>query len=151
MSKTSISKYSEITEGVRAGIVWWHLFAEGWNVISILWDSSTLLPEFNIFSDAFGSWGCGALWGFQWFHFKWPAQFHPFSIAIIELIPVVAAAVFGSQWKGCLIQFSVDNMAVVHILNTTYSKDAHLMHLIHILVFLVAHFDFWFVAKHIEG
>ena len=64
---------------------------------------------------------------------------------------VVAAAVFGSQWKGRLIQFSEDNMAVVHILTTTYSKDAHLMHLIRILMFLAAHFDCWFVTKHIEG
>ena len=45
----------------RADIVWWHLFAEEWNGISILWDSSTVLPEFNIFSDTSGSWGCGAL------------------------------------------------------------------------------------------
>ena len=142
----------QLNAAARADIVWWHLFAEEWNGISILWDSSTLLPEFKVFSDASGSWGCGALWGFQWFHFKWPDQFRPFSIAIKELIPVVvAAAVFGFKWKGHLIQFSVDNIAVVHILNTTYSKDAHLMHLIRILVFLAAHFDFWFVAKHIEG
>ena len=141
-----------LNTAARADIVWWHLFAEEWNGISILWDSSTVLPEFNIFSDASGSWGCGALWGFQWFHFKWPDQFCSFSIAVKELIPVVvAAAVFGPKWKGRLIQFSVDNLAVVHILNSTYSKDAHLMHLIRILVFLAAHFDFWFVAKHIEG
>ena len=25
------------------------------------------------------------------------------------------------------------------------------MHLVRILVFLAAHFDFWFVAKHVEG
>ena len=119
----------------RADIVWWHLFAEEWNGISILWDSSTVLPEFNIFSDTSGSWGCGALWGFQWFYFKWPDQFCSFSIAVKELIPVVVtAAVFGPKWKGRLIQFSVDNLAVVHILNSTYSKDAHLMHLIRILV-----------------
>ena len=64
---------------------------------------------------------------------------------------MIAAAVFGGQWRGHLIQFSVDNMAVVHILNSTYSKDGHIMHLIQILVFLAAHFDFWFIAKHIEG
>ena len=64
---------------------------------------------------------------------------------------VVAAGIFGPKWNGRLLQFSVDNMAVVHILNSTYSKDAHLMHLIRILVFLAAHFDFWFVAKHVEG
>ena len=42
-------------------------------------------------------------------------------------------------------------MAVIHVLNSTYSKDDHIMHLIRILVFLAAHFDFWFVASHIEG
>ena len=63
----------------------------------------------------------------------------------------MAAAIFGHQWKGHLVQFSVDNLVVVHILNSTYSKDSHFMHLVHILMFLAAHFDFWFVAKHLEG
>ena len=63
----------------------------------------------------------------------------------------MTAAIFGHQWKSHLVQFSVDKLAVVHILNSTYSKDSHLMHLVHILMFLTAHFDFWFVAKHVEG
>ena len=45
----------------------------------------------------------------------------------------------------------VDKMSVVHVFNSTYSKDLHLMHLIHILVFMAAHFDFWFQAQHVEG
>lgn len=141
-----------LNSAARADIVWWHLFATNWNGISMLWDSSIWSPEFNIFSDASGSWGCGAYWGFQWFHLKWPDHLQPLPITIKELTPVViAAAIFGRQWSGHLIQFSVDNMAVVHILNSTYSKDSHIMHLIQILVFLAAHFDFWFIAKHIEG
>lgn len=141
-----------LNSAARADIMWWYLFTEEWNGISMLWDSSILLPEFNVFSDASGSWGCGAYWGFQWFHFQWPDQLYPLPIVVKELIPVVvAAAIFGSQWKGHLIQFQVDNMAVVHVINSTYSKDLHLMHLIRILVFLAARFEFWFVAKHIEG
>ena len=54
-----------LNAAARADIVWWHLFTEEWNGISILWDSSTVLPEFNIFSDASGSWGCGAVVSFQ--------------------------------------------------------------------------------------
>jgi len=45
----------------------------------------------------------------------------------------------------------VDNISVVQVLNSTYSKDPHLMHLIRMLVFLAAHFDFWFQAQHIDG
>ena len=141
-----------LNAAARADIMWWYLFAEEWNGISMLWDSSTLLPEFNVFSDASGSWGCGAYWGFRWFHFSWTDHLQLLPIAVKELIPVVvAAALFGRQWKGHLIQFSVDNMAVVHVLNSTYSRDSHLMHLVRTLVFLAACFDFWFIAKYIEG
>ena len=94
-------------------------------------------------SDASGSWGCGAYWDEKWFNLQWPAQFLSLNIATKELIPVVIAAVlFGSQWQGQLIQFTVDNMAVVHVLNATYSKDPHLMHLIHNLVFIAASGNF---------
>ena len=141
-----------LNAAAREDIVWWHLFAVHWNGISMLWDSSIQSPEFNIFSDASGSWGCGAFWGCQWFHLRWLDHLQSRSITIKELTPVViGAALFGPQWRGHLVQFSVDNMAVVHVLNSTYSKDDHIMHLIRILVFLAAHFDFWFVARHIEG
>ena len=108
----------------RADIIWWYLFAEKWNGVSLLWDSHTSHPEFNIYSDASGSWGCGGYWGLRWFQFKWPDHLCALPIAAKELISVVvAAAIFGHQWKGHLVQFSVDNFAVVHILNSTYSKD----------------------------
>ena len=109
------------------------------------WEACKFLPEFNVVSDASGTWGCGAYWDGKWFHFQWPSVLQSLNIAIKELIPVmVAAASFGNQWQGQLIQFTVDNMAVVHVLNSTYSKDPHLMHLIRIC-------NFWFIAKHTEG
>ena len=141
-----------LNSAARADIAWWYLFADSWNGISMLWDSHILSPEFITFSYASGSWGCGAFWEYQWFHLKWPVNFQLLSIAIKEFIPVVlAAAIFGRQWQGHLIQFSVDNMSVVHVLNSTYSKDPHLMHMVRVLVFLAAHFNFWFRAEHIEG
>ena len=96
----------------------------------MLWDIGKLLPEFNVVSDASGTWGCGAYWDGKWFHFQWPSILQSLNIAIKELITVVVvAASFGNQWQGKLIQFTVDNMPVVHVLNSTYSKDPHLMHL----------------------
>ena len=106
----------------RHHVVVLYLFAEKWNGISLLWDSHTLLPEFNGFSDASDSWGCGGYWGLHWFQFKWPDHLCALPITTKELIPVVvAAAIFAHQWKGHSVQFSVDNLAVVHILNSTYS------------------------------
>ena len=49
----------------------------------------------------------------------------------------MAAATFGHQWAGKVVQFVVDNEAVVEVIRATYSKDLHLMHLIRLLVLLV--------------
>ena len=141
-----------LNTAARADILWWHMFASEWNSVSMLWDLHRLTPNVHLFSDASGSWGCGAFWGSQWFHLQWPTSLQLLPIAIKELVPVViAAAIFGQQWHGKLVQFTVDNMAVVHVLKATYCKDLHLMHLVHILVFLAARFNFWFVAEHIAG
>ena len=74
------------------------------------------------------------------------------SIAVKELIPVVIAAVlYGRQWQGQVVQFCVDNQAVVHVLQSTYSTEPHLMHLVRVLIFLASHFDFWFTSIHMSG
>ena len=45
-----------------------------------------------------------------------------FPIAVKELFPVViAAAIYGNQWSGKLVQFKVDNIAVVQVIQATYS------------------------------
>ena len=74
------------------------------------------------------------------------------SIAVKELIPVVlAAATFGNHWSGKVVEFIVDNEAVVEVIKATYSKELHLMHLIRLLVFFAAKYNFWFRASHIPG
>lgn len=40
---------------------------------------------------------------------------------------------------------------MVDILKSGYSKEAHLMHMIRVLVFQASYFQFWFTAVHIEG
>ena len=70
------------------------------------------------------------------------------SIQVKELIPVVfGAGVWGREWNGKVVEFVVDNQAVVAVLQSGYSKE-HLMHLLWVLVWLASHFQFWFVASH---
>ena len=136
----------------RADIIWWHTFVDSWNGLSLLWSVGRCSPNISVVSDASGSWGCGAYYSSFWFSMKWPTPAQEFSIAIKELFPVViAAAIYGKYWSGQLVQFSVDNAAVVHVLQATYSRESHLMHLIRVLVFLASHFNFWFTASHIAG
>ena len=71
---------------------------------------------------------------------KWPPQLQETSIQVKEMIPVVlAAALGGKYWGGKMVQFRVDNRAVVDIVNGLYSHEPHLMHLLRLLVFFCGH------------
>ena len=136
----------------RADIAWWLLFTAQWNGISLLWDLGLTRINVTIYSDASSSWGCGAVQDDQWLQLEWSPQLHHLSIAVKELIPVVlAAATFGRSWSGKSILFMVDNAAVVSVLNSIFCSDLHMMHLVRLLVFFAAKFDFWFSAFHIPG
>ena len=136
----------------RADILWWQTFIEEWNGISLMWVTNTQEPDIRVVSDASGSWGCGAHCLPQWFAFQWTPELRTESIQVKELFPVVAAAaLFGRQWKGKVVQFVVDNKAVVDILKEGYSRESHLMHMIRMLVFFACHFQFWWTAEHIPG
>ena len=120
--------------------------------MSILCDPKQSPADVQVLFDASGSRGGVDLCIPHWFHFNWPPALEPTSIQVKELIPVVmAVALYGRFWRGKLIVFSVDNLAVVHILNRTHSKESHLMQLVRLLAFCASYYDFWFRAEHIPG
>ena len=136
----------------QADTLWWFMFVDQWNSISLLWDSGLQAPTVKVHSDASGTWGCGAYSQSKWFQMRWTARLAPLSIAVKELIPlVISAATLGRKWGGQIVEFLVDNSAVVDVLNATFSSDCHLMHLIRLLVFFASKFKFWFVSLHIKG
>ena len=46
------------------------------------------------------------------------------SSIVVKMFPVVmTAATFGNQWAGQVIQFVIDNMAIVEVIKATYSKE----------------------------
>ena len=99
---------------------------------------------------------CMGLWGLHyfkgWFSLKWYSRLQLLPIAIKELIPVsLAAAIWGNHWSGKTVLFRVDNMAVVEAINASFCKDAHLMHLIWLLVFFAFHHSLWLYAAHVAG
>ena len=130
----------------RADILWWYFIMDRWNGISILWSLKRQSADLSVFSDASGVWGCGAYITSKWFSLKWCSRLQPLPIAIKELIPVVlAAAIWGNHWSSKTVLFRVDNMAVVEAINASFCKDAHLMHLIRLLVFFASYHSFWFM------
>ena len=108
----------------KADIVSWHTFVSSWNGVSMLWDQEKAAPAIRVVSDASGSWGCGAYWLPLWFQIQWPHRLQPCSIQVKELIPVVvAAALYGKKWEGKVVEFVIDNQAVVEIVTRIYFKN----------------------------
>ena len=134
----------------RADILWWRIFLQGWNGSSFFLSSS---PSVTVISDASGSFGCGAFArAYGWFQVAWPQSWHSIHITAKELVPVVvAAAVWGSQWRTSRVIFHSDNMAVVDLLRKRTSPDPLVMHLLRCFIFYAAVYHFSFEAKHIAG
>ena len=86
---------------------------------SLEWIIHSGSPEHHMFSDASGSWGCGAWHGTKWFQLKWDSRTHNACIAVKELVPIIIGAViWGKNWKGGRVLTHCDNSAVVSVINS---------------------------------
>jgi hypothetical protein len=139
-----------ITSEARADILWWDCFVQGWNGLSFMAPSSPS-DSIQVFSDAAGSYGCGAfLPSGDWLQVQWPTDWDSPSIAVMELIPIViAAGMWGAAWQGQRVHFHCDNASMVSILNRRYSSETTLANLLRCLVFFAVYFSFHLSAKHI--
>ena len=122
----------------RADIIWWHTFINRWNGISTLPKG---IPTHFTYSDASGSWGCGAFWGSR-SNGRGHADMH---------IVVIEAAIWGHHWRGSRVCCYCDNIAVVFALNKGSAKYPQLMRLLRTLFFFSALHDFSISARHIAG
>lgn len=83
---------------------------------------------------------------------QWPPSLQSNQIAIKELIPItLACAIWGKHWKGMTTRANCDNDAVVAVINSGYSREPFLMHLLRCNFFISAKFDFTLTAAHIPG
>ena len=103
-------QFVRLNKVFHSDLLWWHLFLDTWNGVSML--TVPLVVQENIFSDAAGSFGCGACWCNHWFQLKWPEDNELHSIAVQELVPIVISCfLWGRQWQGQHIQVHCDNQA----------------------------------------
>ena len=115
----------------------------------------------HVWTDASGNFGCGAFVpsSQEWCQLQWPNSYPPEwvhlkdeSIALKELLPIVlACAVWGSDWENQTVSVHCDNLGVVSLVNSGYSRVPQIMHLLRCLFFIRAHFhlDVW--AIHVPG
>ena len=138
----------------HSDLLWWKLFLRAWNGATMMSVIAKQTTDAEIVSDASGKWGCGAYSGDQWLQLQWKSgnQAHLQSIAAKEMVPlVVAVAIWGKAWRGYQVLCRCDNQAVVSIINTRYSRDITLMHMLRCLFFIEASFGLSVRAVHIAG
>ena len=141
-----------LNEEFRFDLTWWHMFLKRWNGISLMSAVGSSTPIFTVTSDASMSWECGVYFGSHWFQLKLvqAASSHP--IAFLELVPIVIAGmVSGKHWKGSHVRCCCDNAVVVAILQSRYSRDDKLMHLLRCLFFVETITNFSFISEHVSG
>ena len=145
-------KFWRLNLAVRADIAWWHTLLQSWSGVSSQQFLALGNPDIHLFTDASGSWGCGALASPFWLQVGWPTGTILSSIALKELVPVtLALAVWGPLWSGKLVVCHSDNMAVVAQLNSLHARDPLASNMLRCIALLQAQFDFRLRAAHIPG
>lgn len=154
LSLLSVAKqrhhHIRLNKEFRSDLQWWKTFAPHWNGSSLIIHDKS--PEQHVFSDASGTWGCGAWHGTRWFQLEWDGRTREACIAVKELVPIIIAAViWGESWRGGRVLAHCDNVAVVAVINSRCCRDGRLMQLLRCLFFIEAHFQFRLTATHIPG
>ena len=128
-----------LNQEFQADVQWWASILPCWNGRII---QPRRQPTHSLWSDASGSWGCGALsHTFHWFQVQWPQSWQQCHITAKEMVPVVVAvAVWGPDWHTSTVQAFLDNMAVVCALSAGTARDPLQMHLLRCLHFFCARF-----------
>ena len=135
----------------RADMEWWYRFIANWNGTAMMF-ANDAHPDITITSDASGNWGCGAYVDKQWFMLPWMGPIKDLHITVKELAPIVVAAImWGENWRGRSVLARCDNAAVVGIINSGSSRNPKAMHLMRCLTFLSARWQFRIRAAHIRG
>lgn len=141
----------------RSDILWWDTFLQLWNGVSMMQPEGQ--PSLHIWTDASGSFGCGAFEPIskRWIQMGWPEkpwegglQLNDESITLKELLPIVlVCAVWGESLRNMRVTVPCDNLGAVALVNSGYSKIPQIMHLLRCLFFIRARFQIQLWAVHI--
>lgn len=101
--------------------------------------------------DASDAIGFGAYLNGLWFYGRWHPSLSA-GIAFKELYPIVVAAhVWGPNWRGLKVQFLCDNRGVADAIAKRFCSDGALGGLLSSLFLAAVRHSFWVPASHVPG
>ena len=121
--------HTRLTKEVKHDIAVWLTFLGQFNGRTFFlhekWETSSSL---QLYTDAAGSKGYGAIFGKHWFCGAWPDSWKSLKIAFLELFPIVIALhIWEPYMANRCVAFYTDNAAIVDILNRQTSKHQLVM------------------------
>ena len=145
--------HRKITEQVRQDLLVWKKFLSSFNRKTFFLDYHFLSQQvLQLYTDSSTTIGYGGFFGDKWFYGSWSSKTKGLNIALLELFPIcLAIKLWGNQLSNKCLQINSDNMAVVHILNNSTSKDNTIMSLLRIFVLDTMYYNIMIRSKHIIG
>jgi len=145
--------FIRISRDVKEDLKVWLSFLSTFNGHSFFlddhWYSSHTL---NLYTDASGALGFGAIFGSEWCYGKWPKEWEYKNIAILEFYPIVLSlCLWGHRMQNRCILFFTDNEALVYVINKRSCRDNSLMFFVRKMVLVCLNNNILFKAKHIPG
>lgn len=155
LTKGIRSKHHHInlTKEARLDLKAWYSFLCEYNGKTMfplsLWNSSDTLC---MYTDAAASKGYAGLLGSEWFNGHWPSYWAKYSIAVMELYPIVIAVqIWARKLQNKRIIFYTDNSAVAAVVNFQSSSCSNIMVLLRKMVLTCMLYNINFQARHIPG
>ena len=132
----------------RADLEWWYAFVSKWNGVALLQgvELEKERGKVEVWTDASGLWGCGALWdgkGLQVAWSEWPS----FGSANIS----AKGGYLGLSLEGRVVVCHYDNQVVVAALRGGYCREMDMAFLLRCLFFFEARYDLVWQARFILG
>ena len=138
---------------MKADLNVWQKFLSGFNGRSFFlsddWHDS---HQLQLYTDASGTLGFGAVFRKNWCYGEWPDSWRLHNIAFLEFYPIVLSLhLWGHEMKNRRVLFFTDNEALVHVINRQSCRDKDLMFFVRELVLVCLRHNVHFKAKHILG
>ena len=143
----------KLSKEVKEDLKVWKTFLAQFNGRSIFlsdtWVNSNTL---NLYTDACGALGFGAVFGSKWCYGEWPDSWRHSNIAFLEFYPIVLSLfLWGHKMQNRRILFLTDYEAIVHVINKQSCRDKSLMFFVWKMVLASLTHNIVFNAKHIPG
>jgi hypothetical protein len=145
--------FIRLNRNVKGGLCIWQTFLSSFNGRSLFLDDTwSNNHKLNLYTDASGAIGFGALFGREWCYGKWPENWLKYSIAMLEFYPIVLSlCLWGHRMRNQCVLFFTDNESLVSVINKQTSKDSDLMTFVRTMVLVCLQNNILFKAKHIAG